>query len=45
VLLLPQQQGVLSDGVVLDGVVLLLLLRVAQSASGVESKFYIFYFY
>ena len=43
VLLLPQQQGVLSDGLVLDRIVLLLLLRVAQSASGVESKFYMFY--
>ena len=37
VLLLPQQQGVLSDGLVLDRIVLLLLLRVAQPATGVES--------
>ena len=37
VLLLPQQQGVLSDGVMLNRIVLLLLLRVAQPATGVES--------
>ena len=45
VLMLPQQHGILLDGLVRDRIMRLLLVRVAQSASGVESKFYFIYFY
>jgi hypothetical protein len=37
VLMLPQQHGILLDGLVRDRIMRLLLVRVAQSASGVES--------
>ena len=43
--MLPQQHGILLDGLVRDRIMRLLLVRVAQSASGVESKTYFIYLF